>query len=241
MPTAQKARVIEETGERFKRSKGILFTEYRGLKVKEIQLLRRQLSDKGGELQVVKNTLFGLAAGEGAATLTEKLKSGPTAVVFVYENETDCAKVVTDFAKTHKNLVVKGGLISGKVIDDKGVDELGKLPPRDILIAQVIGVIAAPLSGLVGTIEALYAEPIRVIGAVADKFAEPAPASAPEAKAPAAESAAEPEAASPAEADAPAGETAPEPTEEPAAEAPAEAPTAEAEPAPEAEAPETQE
>ncbi len=233
MPTAEKARVIEETGERFKRSKGVLFTEYRGLKVKEMQLLRRQLSDKGGELQVVKNTLFNLAAGEGADPLTENLQSGPTAVVFLYENESDCAKVVTDFAKTHKNLVVKGGLISGKVIDDKGVDELSKLPPREVLLSQIVGLVAMPLSNLVGTIEAIYAGPIRAIGAVADKFAEGAPAPAAESPAPAEEAT-----AATASAEEPA---AAEPTEEPAAEAPAEAPTAEAEAAPEAEPSENQE
>lgn len=234
MPTAQKARVIEETSERFNRASGVLFTEYRGLKVKELQLLRKQLGEKGGELQVVKNTLFGRAAGAGADPLTENLKSGPTAVVFVYENESDCAKVVMDFAKTHKNLVVKGGLISGKVIDDKGVDELSKLPSRDVLISQVIGVIAAPLSNLVGVIEALYADPIRVIGAVADKVAEGSPAPAAAAPAPAAEAEAEPTPE-------PAAEAAAEPSEETVAEAPAEAPTAEAEAAPEAEASENKE
>jgi len=229
MPTAQKARVIEETGDRFQRSKGVLFTEYRGLKVKELQLLRKQLGEKGGELQVVKNTLFGLAAGEGASPLTEALKSGPTAVVFVYENESDCAKVVMDFAKTHKNLVVKGGMINGKVFDGAGVDELSKLPPRDVLISQIIGLVAAPIADLVGVIEALYADPIRVIGAVADKVAEGSPLPVAEAPAAAAE---EPAAAE---------EAAAEPTEEPAAEAEAEAPTAETEAAPEAEASETQE
>ncbi|MBX3112807.1 MAG: 50S ribosomal protein L10 [Fimbriimonadaceae bacterium] len=228
MPTAQKARVIEETGERFQRSKGVLFTEYRGLKVKELQLLRKQLGEKGGELQVVKNTLFGLAAGEGASPLTETLKSGPTAVVFLYENESDCAKVVMDFAKTHKSLVVKGGLINGKVFDGSGVEELSKLPPRDVLISQIIGLVAAPIADLVGVIEALYADPIRVIGAVADKVAEGSPL--PEADAPTA-AAEEPAAA----------EAAAEPTTEPAAEAAAEAPTAETEAAPEAEASETQE
>ena len=172
MPTDAKAAVIETTREKYSRARGVLFTEYRGLKVKELQQLRKQLGEKGGELHVVKNTLFKIAAGEDGNLIPETLSSGPTAVTFMYENESECAKALMDFARTHKNLVVKGGLVSGKAIDGPRVEELSKLPPRDILIAQVIGVIAAPLTELVGVIEAIYADPIRTVYAVADKANE---------------------------------------------------------------------
>jgi len=192
MPTTQKAKVIEQTKERYQRSKGVLFTEYRGLKVKELQKLRADLGGKGGEMQVVKNTLFLRAAGDDAANIPTELSSGPTAVAFLYENETECAKILVDYAKTNKNLVVKGGFIGGKAFNEKQVENFSKLPPRDVLIAQLIGTIVAPLTQLVGVVEALYADPIRVIGAVADKVAEesgtPAPAkaeAAPVAEAPA--------------------------------------------------------
>ena len=176
MPTVQKANTIEQTTERYQRSRGVLFAEYRGLKVKQLQALRKDLQAKGGDIHVVKNTLFKLAAGADAAHLPERLSSGPTAITFIYENEADCAKALVDFARTNKALVLKGGLIAGKVYDDKQVDALSKLPPKEVLIAQVIGAIAAPLTSLVGVIEALYADPIRVIGAVADKVAEGSPA-----------------------------------------------------------------
>ncbi|MDI9635157.1 50S ribosomal protein L10 [Kamptonema cortianum] len=173
---AEKAHVIEQAQEKFGRATGVFFTEYRGLKVKEMQALRKDLKAKGGEITVIKNTLFYRALGDDAGKLTDDLTSGPTAVTFVYENEAECAKVLMDFAKVNKKFVVKGGLLEGKVFDAAGVDALSKLPPREVLIAQVIGAIAAPLSNLVGVIEALYADPIRVIGAVADKVAEEAPA-----------------------------------------------------------------
>ncbi len=193
MPTTQKAKVIEQTTERYQRSVGVLFTEYRGLKVKELQKLRADLGNKGGEMQVVKNTLFLRAAGDDAANIPTELSSGPTAVAFLYENETECAKILVDYAKTNKNLVVKGGFIGGKALSDKQIESFSKLPPRDMLIAQLIGTIVAPLTQLVGVVEALYADPIRVIGAVADKVAEesgtPIPAKAE--AAPAAEVAAE--------------------------------------------------
>lgn len=190
-----KANVVESAQEKYQRAAGVFFTDYRGLKVKEIQALRKELKAKGGELHVIKNTLFRKAAGEDSANLSEEMTNGPTAYAFVYENESDCAKVLVDFARTSKRLVVKGGLIGGKEFNGDAVENLSKLPPREVLIAQVIGAIAAPLSNLVGVIEALYADPIRVIGAVADKVAEGSPI---EAKAAAAEA--------PAEAEAPAAE-----------------------------------
>jgi large subunit ribosomal protein L10 len=223
MPTAEKARTIEQAKEWYSKSVGVVFTDYRGMKVKEIQALRRDLRSKGGEIHVLKNTLFRIAAGEDTANFPDELHNGTTAVAFVYENESVVAKSLLDFAKTNKKLVVKGGYFGGKAFTAKQVEALAELPPRDVLIAQVIGTIVAPLTNLVGVIEALYADPIRVIGAVADKVAEGSPipvAKAEEAPAaPAAE--AEPEAPAEAEAEAPAEEA---PATEAPAEEPAEAP-----------------
>jgi large subunit ribosomal protein L10 len=170
MPTAEKARVIEQTKEWYSKASGVVFTDYRGLKVKEIQALRSDLRKKGAELHVVKNTLFRIAAGdEVASSLPTELHNGTTAFAFVFENEADVAKALLDYARTSKKLVVKGGLFGGKSLTAKDVETLSQLPPREVLISQVIGAIAAPLTTLVGTVEALYADPIRVIGAVADK------------------------------------------------------------------------
>ncbi len=170
MPTAEKARTIEQTKEWYSKASGVVFTDYRGLKVKEIQALRADLRKKGAELHVVKNTLFRIAAGEEvASSLPAELHNGTTAFAFVFENEADVAKALLDYARTSKKLVVKGGLFGGKALTSKDVEALSELPPRDVLIAQVIGAIAAPLTTLVGTIEALYADPLRTIGAVADK------------------------------------------------------------------------
>lgn len=176
MPTAEKARTIEQAKEWYAKSVGVVFTDYRGLKNKEMQELRRNLRTKGGEMHVLKNTLFRIAAGDDAANMPADLHNGTTAVAFVFENEGEVAKSLLDYAKTSKKLVVKGGFFGGRAFDAKEVQALSELPPRDILISQVIGAIAAPLTNLVGVVEALYADPIRVIGAVADKVGEGAPA-----------------------------------------------------------------
>ncbi len=202
MPTEQKERIVEQAREWHEGAAGMVFTDYRGLSVKEMQQLRKQLKAKGAELHVVKNTLFRRALGEAIEQLPAEYHTGPTAVAFVHESESDCAKVLFDYANSHKCFSVKGGFLSGRVFDAKEIEVLSKLPPRDVLIAQVIGTIAAPLSGLVGVIDALVAGPIRTVYAVADKLgaapAEEAPAevqaeAAPEAATPTAEAAPSPE------------------------------------------------
>jgi large subunit ribosomal protein L10 len=169
MPTAEKAQVIEQAKEWYSKSTGIVFTDYRGLSVQEFQGLRNDLRKKGGEIHVLKNTLFRIAAGDDTANMNAELHNGTTAFAFVYENEATVAKALLEFARTSKKLVVKGGFFGGKSLSTKEVEALSELPPRDVLLSQVIGAIAAPLSNLVGVVEALYAEPIRTIGAVSDK------------------------------------------------------------------------
>lgn len=172
MPTNEKVKTVEKVKERYDRAAGLIFTEYRGLSVSQMQELRKSIKEKGGEIQVVKNTLFRIAAGEDAEKFEEAHTSGPTAIAFLYENESECAKALFDFKKGNEALVIKGGYIGGQLMEETEVKALSDLPPREVLIAQVIGTIAAPLSNLVGVVEALYAEPIRTIGAVADKAEE---------------------------------------------------------------------
>jgi large subunit ribosomal protein L10 len=244
MPTAEKARQIDQAKEWYSKSAGVVFTDYRGLSVKEMQQLRRDLRAKGAEVHVLKNTLFRIAAGDDVNNIPAEYHNGTTAFAFVYENEPAVAKALVDFARTSKKLVVKGGIFGGKPMTDKQVQQLSELPPRDILISQVIGAIAAPLTGLVGVIEALYADPIRTIGAVADKLnegsaviEEPA-APAPIESAPEAPTQEQPEEAAEPEAAAPAAEEAPT---EPAASAEESAQAAEEPISAEAEAPAAEE
>jgi len=215
MPTAEKSRTIEQAKEWYAKSSGVVFTDYKGLKVKELQELRANLRSKGGELHVLKNTLFRIAAGDYTAKLPADLHNGTTAFTFVYENEAAVSKALLDYAKSSKKLIVKGGFFGGKAFTATEVQALSELPSKEVLISMVIGLIASPISNLVGTIEALYADPIRTIGAVADKVAEGSPAPAPAVEAaPVAEAAPAAEASAP-EASAP---EAAAPVEEPPAE-----------------------
>lgn len=175
MPTAEKSRTIEQAKEWYSKSSGVVFTDYKGLKVKELQELRATLRSKGGELHVLKNTLFRIAAGDDSAKMPAELHNGTTAFAFVYENEAEVSKTLLDYAKTSKKLIIKGGFFGGKAFNAVEVQALSELPPKEVLISMVIGLIASPISNLIGTVEALYADPIRTIGAVADKVAEGSP------------------------------------------------------------------
>jgi len=246
MPTAEKSRTIEQAKEWYSKSSGVVFTDYKGLKVKELQELRANLRSKGGELHVLKNTLFRIAAGDDTAKIPADLHNGTTAFTFVYENEAEVSKALLDYAKTSKRLIVKGGFFGGKAFNATEVQALSELPPKDVLISMVIGLIASPISNLIGTVEALYADPIRTIGAVADKVAESNPVPAPAAvAAPAAEASPVAEAAPVAEealaVEAAAAEETPAESNSPAAEAAPAAEEAPETPEPAAAEPETTE
>jgi large subunit ribosomal protein L10 len=228
MPTAAKVKQVEEIKERYAKASGVIFTEYRGLSVPALQKLRRSLASQGADYSVVKNTLFRRAAGDDAEKFPEELTSGPTAVAFIYEDETATTKALFDFIKENKAFIVKGGFLDGKLYDGSQMEALSKLPPKEGLIAQVIGVIAAPLSNLVGVVQEIYAAPIRAIGAVADKAeasggrGADGAAPSPEANAEEATPAEAAPAAEPATEQLAAEEATPEPTTETASETPQE-------------------
>lgn len=169
MPTAQKASVVSQTQRWFGDATGIIFTEYRGLGVDEIQTLRKKLRETGAEYHVIKNTLFRIAVGDLASELPAEFHNGPTATAFLFRDEPACAKVIVDFLKDHKALVVKGGYIEGKVMNASDIEALAKLPSREQLLSQIVGLVAAPMSNLVGVLQEIIASPIRVIGAIEEK------------------------------------------------------------------------
>lgn len=178
MPTAQKIKQVENLKARFERASGVFFTEYRGLSVPQMQQLRRDLRAAGAEFSVVKNTLFKLAVGDAADAFPEGMDTGPTAIAFITEDEAAVAKALFDYAKTHKALIIKGGYVDGTAYSAEHVELLSALPPKDVLMSQLIGTIVAPMSSIASTIEAIYSGPIFAISAIADKMDDGAEATA---------------------------------------------------------------
>ncbi|HLI14513.1 MAG TPA: 50S ribosomal protein L10 [Acidimicrobiales bacterium] len=154
-PRPSKVAVVDEVRERLAGSGAAILTEYRGLRVSELQALRRSLAAAGGEYKVFKNTLVRRAAHESGLGALEELLVGPTAIAFVHGDVAAVARVLRDFARTHPSLVVKGGLVGTSVIDERAAAALADLPTREQLLALVAGALAAPLQRFAALLKAL--------------------------------------------------------------------------------------
>lgn len=132
----------------FSRSSAAILTNYQGLTVADISQLRRKLQETQSEYHVIKNRLMKYALEEAKLPVPEDLLEGPTAIGFCFEEAPAVAKVLVDFSKESKILVIKGGLLGDRIISADEVTSLAELPPREILLAQVLGTIQAPASGI---------------------------------------------------------------------------------------------
>ena len=137
---------VEEIREKLEKSQSVVLASYQGLTVEEDTQLRKSLREAGVEYKVYKNTLVILAAKElGIEGLDEHLQ-GPISIAIGYDDVTAPARILNDFAKTHKKLELKAGLVQGEIYDADKVKQLANIPSKDILIAKLLGSIKSPLS-----------------------------------------------------------------------------------------------
>jgi large subunit ribosomal protein L10 len=154
-PRSETVAVVTEVRERFEAADAALLTEYRGLTVKALADLRRQLRPSGGDYKVYKNTLVRFAARDHGVGELESLLTGPTAIAFVQGDTAAVAKSLRDFARTNPNLIVKGGLLGTKVLSAEDVQALADLPPREVLLARLAGAFQAPMATFAGLLAAV--------------------------------------------------------------------------------------
>ncbi|MDQ6840149.1 MAG: 50S ribosomal protein L10 [Actinomycetota bacterium] len=154
-PRTEKVAVTTEVRERLRDADAAILTEYRGLKVKDLAQLRRNLAPAGGEYKVYKNTLARFAVREAGFAELESMLVGPTAITFVKGDAAAVAKVLRDFSGTNPLLVIKGGVLGDKVIGTTETAALAALPAREVLLARLAGGLAAPLTQLAGLLQAL--------------------------------------------------------------------------------------
>lgn len=149
MPTEKKAATIAELESRIARAELMILTDYRGLNVVDLQGLRGQLRGVGAEFAIAKNTLTRIAANKQGITSLDAVLEGPTALVFTGEDVVGPSKVINDFVRTSRILKVKGVLLQGKVGGAEQVEALATLPPKEELIATIVGALDAPISNVV--------------------------------------------------------------------------------------------
>ncbi len=170
---SEKQAVIDEVTGLAAKAQSLVMAEYRGITVADMTKLRTAARDKGVNLSVLKNTLARRAVAGSAFEVVADQMTGP----LIYGFSTDAvaaAKVVADFAKTNDKLVIRAGALSGKVLDVNGVKQLANIPSKEVLLAQLCGLLMSPISRTAVVLGALAAK--RGEGAAPAADAEAAPA-----------------------------------------------------------------
>jgi len=190
MKKEDKERVVADLTERLKGSETLLVADYRGLTMPQIDELRTKLLEHGARFAVVKNTLTRRAAEAAGTDALLALLDGPTAIAFL-ESDGDpvaVAKALVDAARETRVLALRGGMLEGRPVEPEEIESLAKLPPADVLRAQVLGAITAPLTSIL----ALFTAPLQDLYGLIDARIEQLEAQG-ETSEPAAEAATEPE------------------------------------------------
>ena len=171
MPNAANKEQLAEIKELLDGAGAVWVVDYRGLSVKEIQQLRRDIRANEGQMFVLKNTLMHIALEELEMPSMDEILSGPSAFVFTGEDPVASAKAIKNFAKGNDKLVIKGGIMDGQFQDAAAVQAIADLPSREELIAKLLGTINNPMAKTVRTLNAILEAPVRAISEIAKKAA----------------------------------------------------------------------
>lgn len=172
MPNIEKKQqIVKELEEKLQNATLVVFTDYRGVNVEEMTILRDKLRIPGVEFKVIKNTMMEFALKNTGNEDVIPQIFGPNAVLFSNDDPVTPVKSIYEFIKEYKKLEVKGGILEGQAITPDRIKALADLPPRDVLLAQVVGTMQAPISSLVYVLNANIAGLVRVLDQIRDKKA----------------------------------------------------------------------
>jgi large subunit ribosomal protein L10 len=165
----QKATAIAEIAANIEESQAVFAVDYRGISVPQVAELRAKLRESDATFKVVKNSLTERAADEVGAETLKALLEGPTALTFVRGDIATAAKAVADYGRATQLLPFKGGLMDGAALDPEQIRSLSRLPSREVLYGQLVGVVASPIGGLVRTLGGLLGGLAVALGQVREK------------------------------------------------------------------------
>jgi large subunit ribosomal protein L10 len=167
----QKATAVAEIAEQIKESEAVFAVDYRGITVAQVAELRGKLRDSDATFRVVKNTLTERAADKADAEALKSLLEGPTALTFVRGDAAAAAKSIADFQRSTGGelLPFKGGLMNGEALDAAQITAISKLPSRQVLYGQLVGVVASPITGLARSLNGLVSGLAIALGGVLEK------------------------------------------------------------------------
>lgn len=165
----KKKQIVSEVKDDLRNAKAAIVTDYRGLNAGQITVLRRALRAEKVKYTVVKNTLAGIAAREAGLASLETYLTGPTAIAYGFLDPVSLAKVLTKYAKEFDKLEIKGGILEGTLLDPARVKDLADLPPREVLLAQVAGAFAAPMTGFAAAAQGILRKFVGTLDALREK------------------------------------------------------------------------
>ncbi len=164
-----KQAIVSDIAQKLRDCKSAVLVDYRGLTVEEVTNLRNIFREKNIEYRVLKNTMVRLAANQAGIDGLDAYLTGPTAIAFGMEDAVIPAKIMADFIKNQKKTEIKGGILSGSVLDAQGIQALADLPPKEVLIAKMLGSMNAPIAGLAGVLSATIRSLLYTINAIGEK------------------------------------------------------------------------
>jgi large subunit ribosomal protein L10 len=170
MPTEAKVAAVADLREQLAKSRTLIVSEYRGLTVREIAEIRRSLRKQDVTYRVVKNRLLKIAAADTLGSALDALLTGPTAIAFG-QDEGATAKAVMDTMRPYRAVRITGAVLGTRAISADSVTMLAALPPRDTLLSQVAGALAAPLATTAGLFDAPLRDIAGLVQALADRQA----------------------------------------------------------------------
>ena len=170
MKRQEKEAVVDELRKMLEGSKAAILTDYRGLKVTEITELRHKLKEEGVEYRVVKNSLTRLAVQGTPALALEDYLTGPNALALSYEDELTPARLLLDYARGNAKLEVKAGVLAGRLILHEEMKSIVKLPSKEVLQAQLLGIMSTLPSRLLGVMNAVPRDFVGLLAAVPGNF-----------------------------------------------------------------------
>ncbi len=169
----EKKSIIDELRDGLASASFMILTDYRGLKVRQGEELRRRLAKLGARFHVVKNSFFKLALPEDRRAQVVDVLTSPTAIIIGSGDLVETAKVLAGFQQEQRVLTIKRGLFDGRVLSPADVDTLINLPSRPVLLSMLVGTVAAPMTQLAGVFKQKVASLVYVIKAVQEKKEKP--------------------------------------------------------------------
>jgi large subunit ribosomal protein L10 len=165
----QKQKIVEELHDKFKKTKVLIITDYKGLNVTTLNELRRKLRESDIEYRVVKNTLLARAADDTDVFKIKDSFKGPSAIAMSFEDPVSPAKILTKFAEENKKLEIKIGVMGDRMLSLNDIKALSSLPAREVLLGQVLSAMIAVPTGMVSALSNIPRKMINVIQAIKDQ------------------------------------------------------------------------